>query len=437
MNEPVATNVGLLHPSRLLYRLIVLFFVAFMIYGSYFAYDSIGAIEDSLMKALGIEQGEIGILYGMYSVGPIFFLFLAGILIDFIGTRKASLLFSGILTLGAILVAAAPNVWMMYAGRFIFGYGSEALIVCQSAILARWFKGRELAFAFGTALTISRLGTLFSFNTEALVAEMMGPFAALWIAAGLCGLSMVSNLVYVFLDRRAQPMLQLKEEEAGDRIVLKEVRSLRAPFWFVTMLCVTFYSAIFPFTALSTNFFHEKWHLPLTTGGDGGFLAEVFKNFLHMFTTAPGTTSIIIFASMIFAPFAGAFVDKFGRRARLMIVGSLMMIPCYLLMGFTNISPIFPMIILGGAFVLVPAAMWPSVPLIVDKKIVGTAFGIMTQIQNIGLALFPILNGMLREATKGYSASMLMFSSLGALGFIFALLLWRADKKRARILEQP
>ncbi len=437
MSDYTTTTAGPLHPSKRPYRFLVLFFVAFMIYGSYFAYDSVGAIEDTLMEALGIEQAEIGTLYGMYSMGPIFFLFLAGILIDLVGTRKASLLFSGIVTLGAILVAAAPNIWVMYMGRFLFGYGSESLIVAQSAILARWFKGKELAFAFGVALTISRLGTLFSFNTEALIAGKMGPFAALWIAAALCVASMISNAIYVLLDRMAEPFLQLKQEAAGDRIVLKEIRSLRGPFWFVTLLCVTFYSAIFPFTALSTNFFHEKWNLPLTADGGEGFFVEVFSNFLHMFSTAPGTTSIIIFASMVFAPFAGGLVDRFGRRATMMMVGSLMMIPCYLIMGFTFIPPIIPMILLGAAFVLVPAAMWPSIPLIVDKKIVGTAFGVMTQIQNIGLALFPILNGWLREATKSYSASMVMFSSLGLFGLLFALMLWRSDKRHGRILERP
>lgn len=435
MNEPAAAAI-LLNPSTKAYRFIVLIFSAFMLYGSYFAYDSIGAIEDFLMKDLGIQQGEIGRLYGLYSLGPIFLLFLSGILTDRMGTRRASLLFSGIVTVGAVLVAI-PNIYVMYAGRFIFGFGSESLIVAQNAILARWFKGKELALAFGISLTISRLGTLFSFNTEALFAHLLGPFAALWIAVGLCGASLISNMVYVWLDRRAEPILQLKEEGTGDRIVLKEVRSLNAPFWFVTMLCVTFYSAIFPFTALSTNFFHEKWNLPLTAGEGGGFFASVFSNFIHMFTTAPGTTSIIIFASMVFAPFAGRLVDRIGRRASMMMVGSLMMIPCYFAMGFTAMPPMFPMILLGASFVLVPAAMWPSVALIVDKRMTGTAYGVMTQIQNIGLFLFPIMNGWLRETTKGYSASMLMFASLGIFGFVFAIFLWHADRRHGRVLERP
>ena len=168
-----------------------------------------------------------------------------------------------------------------------------------------------------------------------------------------------------------------------------------------------------------------------------GFFAAVFKNYLHMFSTAPGTTSIIIFASMAFAPFAGGFVDKIGRRASLMMVGSLLMIPAYLLLALTHIPPFIPMVVLGAAFVLVPAAMWPAVPLIVEKQRVGTAFGLMTMLQNIGLALFPYLNGHLRDATHGYTASMLMFSGLGFAGLVFAILLFLADRKAGSVLESP
>ncbi len=130
-------------------------------------------------------------------------------------------------------------------------------------------------------------------------------------------------------------------------------------------------------------------------------------------------------------------MDKVGKRGSLMILGSIIMIPCYLLMGFSNIYPAIPMVALGAAFVLVPAAMWPSVPLIVPKKTVGTAFGLMTFIQNIGLGLFPFLNGWLRDTTQTYSASMLMFASLGLFGLVFAILLKRADAKEGHVLENP
>jgi MFS-type transporter involved in bile tolerance (Atg22 family) len=120
-----------------------------------------------------------------------------------------------------------------------------------------------------------------------------------------------------------------------------------------------------------------------------------------------------------------------------MIVGSLLMIPSHALMGLTHINPILPMIVLGAAFVLVPAAMWPSIPLLVPKEKVGTAFGLCTMVQNIGLALFSFLNGKLRVYSHGYTASMVMFASLGAIGLVFALLLKRADRRAGSILENP
>jgi len=164
-------------------------------------------------------------------------------------------------------------------------------------------------------------------------------------------------------------------------------------------------------------------------------MTRVFYSFTHMFSTAPGITSITIAASMIFAPFAGNLVDRIGKRASLMVVGSLLMIPAHLLLGITHWSPIPMMAVLGVSFVLVPAAMWPSVPLVVEESRVGTAFGLMTAIQNLGLGLFPYLNGKLRDVTGSYTATQIMFSGLGLVGLLFAFLLLRADKRHGGVLE--
>lgn len=419
------------------YRFTVLLFVSFMLFGSYFAYDSVGALVEQLRQAFGVDRKTIGAMYTMYSLAAIPTVFLGGYLLDRIGTRRASLLFSALVTIGAAVVALAPNVGTLYAGRLIFGMGSESLVVAQSAILARWFKGKELALAFGIALAISRLGTLFSFNTEALIAHRLGWQGALWAAAGLCLASLVANLVYNAMDARGERPLGLAEAGAGDKIVLADIAKFHPAYWYVTALCVTFYSAIFPFTDLASDFFHEKWGLPQASAEGLGFLEGTFYNLTHMFTTAQGTTSIIITASMLFAPFAGRFVDRIGRRGTLMILGSLLMIPAHLSMGLTGIQPVIPMIVLGAAFVLVPAAMWPAVPLVVEPSRVGTAFGLMTMIQNIGLGLFPLLSGGLRDATHGYAASQVMFASLGAVGLVFAILLKRADAKGSGVLERP
>ncbi len=406
-----------------------------MAFGSYFAYDSVGAIETTLIQHFQADRAAIGTMYSMYSIAAVFAVLGGGFLIDRIGTRAASLLFSALIVIGAAIVAFAPNLAVLYVGRVIFGMGSETMIVAQSAIVARWFTGKELALAFGVTLTISRLGTLFSFNTMELLSGRMGFRYALWVAAGLCAASLVCNWIYALMDRSAEPLLALREAGAGDKIALNDIRKFTSSYWYVVAICVTFYSAIFPFTALATDFFHSKWGLPQASGEGMGFLSGVFYNITHMFNTAQGTTSIVITASMFFAPFAGSLVDRIGRRATLMIFGSLLMIPAHLALGLTGIQPAAPMVVLGAAFVLVPAAMWPSVPLIVEEQRVGTAYGLMTAVQNLGLLAFPYFNGALRDTTHGYTASQVMFAGLGGAGLIFAILLLRSDRKHGGKLE--
>ena len=285
---------------------------------------------------------------------------------------------------------------------------------------------------------MSRLGTLFAFNTGELITDVFGSFRyALLVAVIACLVSVVGNLFYILMDRRAEKVGDQEDDVSSEKIVFSDIKQLKPSFWYVTLLCTTFYSAIFPFTALSTDFFVEKWGIAEHAVTGGAFLSQVFENFLHMFNTAGGITSIVIFASMIFAPFAGQLVDKIGKRASLMILGSLIMIPCHALMGLTHINPIIPMIFLGAAFVLVPAAMWPCIPLIVHKDRVGTGYGLMTAVQNVGLALFPFLNGKLRDITRSYTSSMLMFAFLGVAGLVFALLLKKDDQRSGHVLEKP
>jgi len=436
MGPESAAEVGAFHPSTRLYRFTTLVFISLLTFGSYFAYDSIGALASTLIKELHLGRETIGSLYSAYSLAAIVIVFFGGMLIDRMGPRRASLLFSVLVTVGAVVVAMAQNTWMLFLGRFLFGAGSESLVVAQSAIISRWFKGKEMALAFGISLTISRLGTLFSFNTEQLIATYFGSYrTALWAAALLCLFSLLCNLVYNALDLRGERALKLPEAGAGDRIVFSDVRRFGASYWYVVLLCVTFYSAIFPFTALSTDMFATKWGYPGDAGGSGSFLVQVFGSFFHMFSTSGGITSIVIFASMVFAPFAGSLVDRFGRRASVMVLGSLLLIPAHLLMGITHWNPIPMMVLLGVAFVLVPAALWPSVPMVVEESRVGTAFGLLTAIQNLGLMVFPKASGFLIDRTKDYTNTQVMFAALGIAGLVFSVLLLGADRRRGRVLE--
>ena len=418
------------------YRFVLLLFISFLTFGSYFAYDSIGALAPTLIKELDLGRETIGSLYSAYSLAAIFIVFFGGMLIDRLGPRKASLLFSALVTLGAIMVAMAESTWMLFAGRFVFGAGSESLVVAQSAIIARWFKGKELALAFGISLTLSRLGTLFSFNTEQLIASYFGNFRfALWAAALLCGVSLMTNVVYNVMDRKGERELELPRPGAGDKIVFSDIGKFGASYWYVVFLCVTFYSAIFPFTALSTDMFATKWGIPVDSGETGGFLWQIFASFFHMFDTAGGMSSIIIFASMVCAPFAGGLIDRIGKRASVMVLGSLVLIPAHLVMGITHWNPIPAMVLLGVAFVLVPSALWASVPLVVEEKRVGTAFGLLTAIQNVGLMVFPKASGYLIDRTHDYTATQIMFAGLGVAGLVFAVLLLRSDRPPGGLLQ--
>ena len=438
MESETGEKKSLFHPARPLYRFSLLIFIASLTFGSYFAYDIVGAISPSLVEELGAGRGLIGTFYTMYSIAAILALLIGGVLIDKLGTRKSSLIFSLLVLCGVLLVWLAKDTTIFMLGRFLFGAGAEPLVVAQSAMLARWFKNKELALSFGIALTVSRLGTLFAFQTGELITSLFGNFRFALLAAVFCCIySLFANLVYIFMDRRGEKLLNLRNEGVEEKIKFREIREFKPSFWYVTFLCVTFYSAIFPFTALSTDFFVDKWGIARTVEISGGFIANVFNNLVHMFSTAGGMSSIIIFASMVLAPFAGRLVDKIGKRGTLMIFGSLLLIPAHLSMGLTKIYPVIPMITLGAAFVLVPAALWPSIPLIVRKERVGTAFGLMTAVQNVGLALFPFLNGLLRDATRSYTASMVMFASLGLFGLLFAFLLKRADAREGGILENP
>jgi len=431
-----APKISFLNPASRFYRFLMLAFIASLSFGSYFAYDIVSAIAPSLIEELKAARQTVGTFFTMYSLAAILAVLVGGMLVDKLGTRKASFLFSCLVFIGAAMVWKARSIPVFFLGRFIFGAGSEPLIVAQSTMLARWFRSKELAFSFGATLTVSRLGSLFAFNTGELISQYFGSFRYALLAAVLaCGISLIGNIFYIILDRRGEKVLDLKKEEVTEKINLRDIKEFKPTFWYITGLCFTFYSAIFPFTALSTDFFVDKWGIARAAESPGSFLAQVFNNFLHMFSTAGGISSIIIFASMVFAPFAGSLIDRIGRRATLMIFGSLILIPCHLLMGLTYIYPAYPMVFLGIAFVLVPAALWPSVPMVVREQRTGTAFGLMTAIQNIGLGLFPLLNGFLRDKTHSYTASSIMFAALGLVGLTFALLLKRADARAGGLLE--
>ncbi len=399
-------------------RWFVLFIMGLVIFGSYYAYDAISPIADFIMKGLNISRAQYGLFFSVYSLPNFIMVLLGGILLDIIGIRKAGILFAALCTAGVFLTAAGPTFLVMLAGRFLYGLGSESLIITMDKIISKWFRGKELSLAFGLNITIARLGTFAALNSAARIQAWSGSWRlAIWVSAIIMFVSFALFLIYSGIDK-AKEKYFVKEKEEIEKFVFQDVYKFGPPYWYVSLLCMTFYSAIFPFTAFSTVFLQTKFGL---TAVQGGFY-----------------TSLVITGSMIFTPIFGLVVDKIGKRATMMIVGSLMLIPAHLTLGLTYVHPAIPMIILGISFSLVPAAMWPSIPIMIEEKRLGTAFGLMTLIQNIGLTVFPWLAGKITDLSGGdYTNTMLMFASLGVIGAIFSILLKISDRKARTGIELP
>ncbi|MEJ2052562.1 MAG: MFS transporter [Calditrichaceae bacterium] len=403
-----AYNPGKHEPSAL-FRWTVLVWVSLAMFGNYYVYDSISPLADLLATQLNFSDADIGKLNAIYSIPNIFMVLIGGIIIDRLGPRKSAFIFSLLCMLGAVLTAILPNLTVMLIGRLVFGLGAESLIVAVTTVIARWFKGKELSFAFGLNLTIARLGSFAALNSpgwaKMVYDNWQGP---LIIAVFAAVISVISVIFYWALDVRAEKRYTLGSFEEPDKIEIRQIFKFNASFWLITMLCVTFYSAIFPFQTFAVKFFIQVHGVSREFGG---FLSSLLTLF-----------------AMIFTPLFGLLADRIGKRSLLMMFGSVLLIPVYLMMVYTNIHLLVPMAIMGIAFSLIPAVMWPSVALIVDEKNLGTAYGLMTMIQNIGLAGFNLLIGWANDFSGGYTLGMWIFSILGFLGLLFAYLLRRNER---------
>jgi MFS family permease len=396
-------------PSRL-YRWMVLVFLSLAMFGSYYAYDALSPLADVLKQQLGFSDENIGLLQAIYSFPNIFTVVIGGFIIDRLGLRRSLMIFGVLCVVGPAITASSGHLSVMAVGRLIFGMGAESLNVAVTAALARWFKGKELSFAFGINLTICRLGSFAALNSptwaRAAYANWRWPFL---IALGLSVFCIIGAIVYWILEVQAEKSFQLGEAST-DKVVFKDLFKFGISYWYIVALCVTFYSAIFPFQTFAVKFFMEAHG---TSREFGGFLSSTLTLF-----------------AMIATPLFGLWVDRIGKRALLMMFGSLLLIPVYLMMAYSHISLYVPMVLMGIAFSLIPAVMWPSVAYIVDQSKLGTAYGLMTMIQNIGLFGFNLMVGWANDYShagpdnpRGYDLGMWIFSILGFLGLMFAFLL--------------
>ncbi len=420
-----------------LYRWIALIAVSMTMFGNYYIYDSINPLEVIFKDQLGFTAERFGWLNSSYSVAAVLTLLIGGIIIDRVGTRKAIALFSAICLVGAALTAAKGQFGLMVAGRTVLGLGAESLIVAVTTALAKWFKGKELSFAFGVNLTIARLASVaadrspswasFAFYPQGAQgpASWQRPLLIAVIAGVIC---VVAAVIYWLLESHAEGRYQLGEAGSVDRLEFAQGLRFNRSYWYVVGLCFTFYSAIFPFRTFAIDFFTNK-----TIAQHGGATAsEAVRVAAHQ--QGGDLNSILPMVAMIATPLFGLMVDKVGRRAMLMMAGSVLLMPVYLMMAYSSVPFWVPVAMMGIAFSLIPAVMWPSVAYIVEQQRLGTAYALMTLIQQIGFFALNLLVGKANdfahaslENPAGYNLMMWIFSVLGFVGLTFAILLRRRE----------
>src|SRR5581483_5641642 len=343
------------------------------------------------------------------------------------------MIFAILCLLGAGLTAAKGDFVVMVAGRAVLGLGAESMIVAVTTALAKWFKGKELSFAFGVNLTIARLASVAADNSPTWANAAFYPQGPagppswrgpLVIAVGAGILSVVTSLVYWFLESRAEQKYQLGKAGEVDRLEMKGILRFDRSYWYIVGLCFTFYSAIFPFRTFAIDFFTNKI-LALSGGATASDAVRVLAH-----ERAGFFNSLLPLSAMVATPLFGLLSDKVGRRAQFMMFGSLLLMPVYLLMGYSDITLWVPVTMMGIAFSLIPAVMWPAVAYIVEQSRLGTAYALMTLIQQIGFFILNLLIGKANdfahaslENPGGYALGMWIFSVLGFVGLTLAILL--------------
>ncbi|MBE6202322.1 MAG: major facilitator superfamily domain-containing protein 1 [Rikenellaceae bacterium] len=398
--------------------------------------------------------------YGTYGASEyflnvfFFFLIFAGIILDKMGIRFTGLLSASLMVIGAgikyyavsdAFATSELNVTMTSWGLFdlpgtallacvgfmIFGCGCEMAGTTVSKAIAKWFKGKEMAMAMGLEMSIARLGVFAAMWLSPIVYKAGGSEVSSPVLFGtiLLMIGLIFYFVFCVMDTKFDKQLkaagELSEEGSEEEFKFSDLKNIFTSkmFWLVALMCVLYYSAIFPFQKFAPDFLAKTLKVEPEVG------AQLFSFFPIL--------------AMCLTPFLGGFIDRKGKAASMLMVGSMIMIACHLCFAF--LLPAFPsqglavaiIAILGVSFSLVPAALWPSVPKIIDERILGSAYCVIFWIQNIGLLAVPIVIGAVNDATGSYVLPMIIFSSFGVLALFIGMLLKREDTKKGYGLELP
>lgn len=392
-------------PSRAPYRFLVLFFNCMLTFGSYFCFDMPSVLQDDFTNSenctnvttgnvshqvcdcdgcLGMSDDDYNLLYAIYAWTNALVVIGAGFLIDKLGNRLGVFLFSFLCVLGSCTFAAGAFLKgtsyllpVMLLGRLLFGSGNGSLTIVQNRITAYWFKNKELALAFGITLAFSRLGSVLNFFLTQSFKDVHGLPWTLWGGAMLCGLGFICALVVSFLDKMGVRALGDEDnlKMQSKKLKLTDIKHFSLSYWLLALAIMFFYNGVFPFVADASKFIHLKYHMdPKVSAYIAGAVYDV---------------------SMVLSPFLGGIIDVIGKRGILALLCSLLTIPLFGLLAFTTVYPLVCTLWLGVTYSFAAASLWPSIPLVVSQATVGTAMGLTTSIQMIGIGISNLIVGQI------------------------------------------
>ncbi|PKL85899.1 MAG: oxalate:formate antiporter [Ignavibacteriae bacterium HGW-Ignavibacteriae-1] len=434
--------------------------VAFTMFAGYYLADVMAPLKGLLENELSWSSSEYGFFtsaYGWFNVF-LFFLIIGGIILDKMGVRFTGLGAAAIMVLGTaikywaistssldgqMLFGWKAQVMVAALGFAIFGVGVEVAGITVSKIIVKWFRGKELALAMGLQLSIARLGTALALSTSLPVALQFGTVSApILICLIMLCIGFIAFFIYTFMDKKLEASIIEKniglEVEPEIEFQMKDIWFIvkNRGWWYIAILCVLFYSAVFPFLKYATDLMINKFDVDAYWAG-----------------VIPG---LLPFGTILLTPIFGTIYDRKGKGATIMIIGSFLITMVHFLFSvpiFNHwIFAIVLVLILGIGFSLVPSAMWPSVPKIIPERQLGTAFALIFWVQNWGLMGVPLLIGWVLDTycitgtvvvdgvtstTYDYTLPMMIFTSFGLLAILFGFLLKIEDKKKGYGLQSP
>jgi predicted MFS family arabinose efflux permease len=435
--------------------------VAFTMLCGYWLTDVMAPLKPMLEKELLWNSAEYGFFTSAYGWFNVFLLMLilGGIILDKMGVRFTGIMSTTIMVLGTAikfwaisthsldgqtLLGMKAQVVIAGLGFAVFGVGVETAGITVSKIIVKWFKGKELALAMGLEMATARIGTTMALVTSVPIARALGGVSKpILVCLIMLCIGMISFIVYTFMDKKldksiADELKRSESEESEESFSIKDIWFIikNKGWWYIALLCVLFYSAVFPFLKYASDLMVNKFGVDPELAG-----------------IIPG---MLPFGTMILTPLFGNLYDRKGKGASIMILGALLLIFVHAMFSipFLRATPIaiVLIIILGIGFSLVPSAMWPSVPKIIPEKQLGTAYALIFWVQNIGLMGVPALIGWVLNKycitgtylidgspvpSYNYTLPMIIFTSFGVIALVFALLLKAEDNKKGYGLEMP